>query len=87
IPTDLAIAVDKLIVILRYEVLMLSVRMRDRALPVVWRVRQTKGSIGWRLHHDLLESVFPWLPEGAGVLLTGDRSYGTARLIGWCQEN
>jgi len=31
-----------------HEVLMLSVRMRDRALPVAWRVRKTKGPIGWR---------------------------------------
>ena len=69
-----------------HEVLMLSVRMRDRALPVAWRVRQTKGPIGWRVQHDLLESVCPWLPESARVLLTGDRFYGTVRLIEWCQE-
>ena len=30
-----------------HEVLMLSVRMRDRALPVAWRVRKTKGNIGY----------------------------------------
>ena len=69
-----------------HEVLMVSVRMRDRALPVAWRVRQTKGPIGWHVQHDLLETVRPWLPEGARVLLTADRFYGTARLIGWCQE-
>lgn len=28
-------------------VLMLSVRMRDRALPVAWQVRKTKGNIGY----------------------------------------
>ena len=69
-----------------HEVLMLSVRMRDRALPVAWRVRQTKGPIGWRVQHELLEAVQHWLPEGAGVLLAGDRFYGTARLIEWCQK-
>lgn len=69
-----------------HEVLMLSVRMRDRALPVAWRVRQTKGPIGWRVQRELLETVRPWLPEGARVLLAGDRFYGTARLIEWCQE-
>ena len=69
-----------------HEVLMLSVRMRDRALPVAWRARQTKGPIGWRVQHDLLETVQPWLPEGARVLLSGDRFYGTARLVEWCQE-
>ena len=30
-----------------HEVLMLSVRMRDRAPPVAWRVRKTKGNIGY----------------------------------------
>lgn len=69
-----------------HEVLMLSVRMRDRALPVAWRVRQTKGPIGWRVQHKLLETVRPWLCEDAHVLLTGDRFYGTARLIEWCQQ-
>ncbi len=69
-----------------HEVLMLSVRMRDRALPVAWRVRQTKGPIGWHVQHELLEAVRPWLPENARVLLAGDRFYGTARLIEWCQK-
>lgn len=69
-----------------HEVLMVSVRMRERALPVAWRVRQTKGPIGWSVQHELLEAVRHWLPEDARVLLTGDRFYGTARLIGWCQE-
>ena len=69
-----------------HAVLMLSVRMRDRALPVAWRVRQTEGPIGWHVQRDLLDTVRPWLPDGARVLLAGDRFYGTARLIEWCQE-
>lgn len=69
-----------------HEVLMLSVRMRDRALPVAWRVRQTKGPIGWRVQHELLETVRHWIPEGGRVLMAGDRFYGTARLIEWCQK-
>ena len=69
-----------------HEALMVSVRMRDRALPVAWRVRRTKGAIGWRVQNGLLESIRPRLPEGPCVLLTGDRFYGTARLIGWCRE-
>jgi len=32
------------------------------------------------------EAVAPWLPVGAKVRLMGDRFYGTADLIGWCQE-
>ncbi len=69
-----------------HEVLMLSVRMRDRALPVAWRVRKTKGNIGFSLQKELLDSIQDWMPEGADVMLTGDRFYGTERLIHWCQD-
>jgi len=69
-----------------HEVLMLSVRMRDRALPVAWRVRKTKGNIGFSDQKELLDSIQNWLPEGADVLLTGDRFYGTEKLINWCQK-
>ena len=67
------------------ETLMLSVRMRDRALPVAWRVCKTKGNIGFKSQKELLDSVQDWLPEGAHVMLAGDRFYGTAKLISWCQ--
>ncbi len=63
-----------------HEALMVSVRMRDRALPVAWRVRRTKGAIGWRVQNGLLESIRPWLPEGPCVLLTGDRFCGHCRI-------
>ena len=69
-----------------HDILMLSVRLRDRALPLAWRVRQTKGPIGWPVQKELLETVLPWLPEDARVVLAGDRFYGTARLIEWSQE-
>ena len=38
------------------------------------------------MQHELLETVRPWLFKDAHVLLTGDRFYGTARLIEWCQQ-
>lgn len=68
------------------QALMLSVRIRDRALPVAWRVCQTKGNIGFQTQKELLDSVRNWVPEGAQVMLAGDRFYGTAQLISWCQK-
>ena len=68
------------------QVLMLSVRIRGRALPVAWRVRTTKGNIGFEVQKDLLEAVAGWFPEGARIMLAADRFYGTAALIKWCQE-
>jgi len=68
------------------EVLMLSVRLRKRALPVAWRVRSTQGNIGIGVQKELLDGVKAWMPEGASILLAADRFYGTAALIDWCQK-
>ncbi len=68
------------------EVLMVSVRIAHRALPVAWRVRQTRGSIGFATQEELLDVVRDWLPPDAAVMLAADRFYGTAKLIAWCQE-
>ena len=68
------------------EVLMVSVRLRKRAVPVAWRVRSTQGNIGFGVQKELLEAVRAWLPETVPVLLAADRFYGTAMLVGWCQK-
>lgn len=67
------------------EVLMLSTRARDRALPVAWRVKATQGGIGFAVQEDLLAAVQAMLPVGARILLCADRFYGTPALIGWCR--
>jgi Transposase DDE domain len=68
------------------EVLMLAVRLRQRALPVAWRVRSTQGNIGFSVQQDLLDSVRMWIPAGTAIMLAADRFYGTAQLIAWCQK-
>ena len=70
----------------RHQVLMLALRFGERAVPLAWRIEVTEGAIGFETQKALLEAVAPWLPEGARVRLMGDRFYGTANLIGWCQE-
>jgi hypothetical protein len=67
------------------EVLMVSVRIANRALPVAWRVRRTKGNIGFATQEELLNEVRDWLPADAAAMLAADRFYGTAKLIAWCQ--
>jgi Transposase DDE domain len=64
---------------------MLAVRYGERALPLAWRVEETEGAIGFEIQKAVLEAVAPWLPAAAKVRLMGDRFYGTADLIGWCQ--
>jgi hypothetical protein len=70
----------------RHQILMLAVRFGDRALPLGWRVETTEGAIGFQTQKALLDAVAPWVPPTAPVTLLGDRFYGTADLIGWCQE-
>lgn len=69
----------------RLQVLMLALRWGERALPLLWRVEETKGSIGFETQKELLEAVVPILPEGAPICLMADRFYGTADLISLCQ--
>ena len=63
---------------------MLALRCGERALPLAWRVEETGGAIGFAVQKALLDAVVSWLPEQATVRLMG--FYGTADLIGWCQE-
>lgn len=70
----------------RHQVLMLAVRHGERALPLLWRVAATAGAIGFATQKALLDAVAPLLPAGVEVCLMADRFYGTADLIGWCQD-
>src|SRR3954464_15744570 len=70
----------------RHQVLMLALRWGERALPLAWRVEETDGVIGIDRTKALLDAAVPWLPAPARVRLLGDRFYGTADLIGWCQQ-
>jgi len=70
----------------RHQVLMLAVRYAERALPLAWRVETTEGNIGFETQKQLLEAVVSWMPPGAAVTLMGDRFYGTADLIEFCQD-
>jgi hypothetical protein len=65
---------------------MLALRWGERALPVLWRVEETEGSIGFETQKDLLEAAAPILPDGAQICLMADHFYGTADLIPFCQK-
>lgn len=82
----LVLMIDQSKVNATLEVLMVSVRLRKRAVPLFWMAKETKGGIGFSEQKALLEVVGGWLPEGCRVMLAGDRFYGTADLVGWCQK-
>lgn len=69
-----------------FECLMVSARVRERAVAVGWRVIETKGEIGFEIQEGLIREVKKMIPEGIEVMLAADRFYGTSSLISLCQE-
>lgn len=69
-----------------HQMVMVSVRIGNRALPLAWRVKETQGAIGFAEQRKALEAVLAMLPEGVRVVLMGDRFYGSPDLIAWCRK-
>jgi hypothetical protein len=69
-----------------HQAVMVAARVGGRALPLAWRVRATRGAIGFDEQRGALEAVARLLPAGARPVLMGDRFYGTPALIAWCRE-
>mgnify|MGYP002777136860 CR=1 FL=1 len=69
----------------RHRAVMVAVRVGGRALPLAWRVKQTRGAIGFAEQRQALKAVALLLPAGAKPVLMGDRFYGSPDLIAWAQ--
>ena len=69
-----------------FAVLMLSMRMGDRALPMVWHVEPGTANIGFEAQQSLLDIVFQWIPAGATVVLMADRFYPSVSLFDWLNK-
>lgn len=67
----------------RMAVLMVALRVGDRALPLAWLAEEGPANIGFEGQRTVLEHVLAWLPEGAKVLLSADRFYPSADLFAW----
>jgi hypothetical protein len=67
----------------RMAVLMVSLRVGDRALPLAWLAEEGAANIGFEGQRKVLEQVLAWLPQGVGVLLSADRFYPSAGLFAW----
>lgn len=70
----------------RHQAVMVAVRIGGRALPLSWRIKETRGAIGFAEQRAALEAVLAVLPEGAEPVLMGDRFYGSPALIAWCRD-
>jgi hypothetical protein len=69
-----------------HQMIMVSLRVGERALPLAWRMKKTGGAIGFGGQKEALEAVAALLGEGARVTLMGDRFYGSPALIDWCRK-
>lgn len=69
-----------------HGILVLSVRVAGRGIPLFWRVKEGLGNIGFERQKELLELVDKVLPENVKVLFLGDRFFGTAALVNACRE-
>jgi hypothetical protein len=69
----------------RMAVLMVGLRVGDRALPLAWLAEEGPANIGFEGQRKLLGQVLAWLPEGAKVLLSADRFYPPAGLFAWLE--
>ncbi len=67
----------------RMAVLMVSVRVGDRALPLAWIAEAGAANIGFEGQRQVLEQVLAWLPMPAEVLLSADRFYPSMELFDW----
>ena len=67
----------------RMAVLMVGLRVGDRALPLAWLAEEGPANIGFEGQRTVLEQVLAWLPEGARVLLSADRFYPSVALFDW----
>jgi hypothetical protein len=82
---QLVLILDQTQATARHQVLMLALRVGERALPLAWRVKQTRGSIGFAEQEELVRLVAAWLPADAKAVLMGDRFYGGPELILLCR--
>jgi hypothetical protein len=68
-----------------FNLLYVCVGWRGRALPLLWRML-APGASSFAEQQALLATVAPWLPQGADVLLLGDREFGTGVLAQWALQ-
>lgn len=82
----LVFIIDQTHVYKNLELLMISLRVGQRAIPLAWCVRKTQGNIGFEDQKALFESLRTYLPEKVEVVLLGDRFFATANLIAYLKQ-
>ena len=71
----------------KMALLMVSVRIGGRALPLAWNAQVGAANIGFEGPKELLERVLSSLPAEAKVLLLANRFYPSFELFEWLQHH
>jgi hypothetical protein len=79
--TRLRIQIDRTLIDDRFNILMLSVYYRKRAIPLVWQVLSHAGNSHFRERQAILEHLATLMPAGTQVIILGDREFGGADMI------
>ena len=80
------IQIDRTIVDGRFNVLMVTLYHRKRAIPLVWRVLRHGGSCSQRDWQPLLNRLDKLLSKRSEVIMLGDREFGTVDLMRFCHR-
>ena len=83
----LVLCIDQTPISDRFGILMVSLRFGGRALPLLWRVQKGTGNIGYDICKEILDKIKSVISSESKVLLLGDRFYGQANLITYCQRH
>src|SRR3954471_2019033 len=70
-----------------HHMVMVSLRVGERALPLAWSMKKTQGAIGFREQRAALATVAALLPEGVRPTLMGDRFYGSPAVVALCRDH
>src|SRR4029078_6011019 len=73
----LVLIIDQSQINTEHQMVMVSLRVGGRALPLAWRVKKTSGAIGFAEQRAALDRVAALLPAGVRPVLMGDRFYGS----------
>jgi hypothetical protein len=79
--TRLRLQIDRTMIDDRFNVLMVSLAYRRRAIPLAWMVLPHLGNSTFMEREEILSHVADLLPVGATVLVLGDREFGTPDMM------
>jgi Transposase DDE domain len=83
-PVDLAL--DRVLLRDRQNVLVASLGFKRRAVPLAWNVLEHRGASDSDSQITLLKEAFTSVPSGVRVTVHGDAEFCTTKLFAWARE-